>query len=296
VTTATIVICSRNRPEALRRCLAALRRVAGNADILVVDNASDGDETRRVAEAAGARCVVEPAVGVNRARNTAARHCDSDVLAYVDDDTIPTADWLPNLLKEFDDERVMAVGGRILPGDGDRVDTSPAAAISRYDCGDERIAVDRNDDRWFELTNFGGLGNGANMAFRRSAWNYGPVFDERIGYGTPVRGHGDHSGFFRVVARGGRGVYAPDAVVFHPVEGSIEEQQAKSRRALEASGAYLMLLFVEYPQYRRLLFRYLRGKRRKERPAAAPPAGSRLTALFALLRGARLYFRVRRAV
>ena len=290
MTTATIVICTRNRPESLRRCLEML----DHRDILVVDNASDNDETRQVAEAAGVRYVVEPRIGVNRARNTAARHCTSDVLAYVDDDTIPTPEWLPNLLKEFDDPRVMCAGGRILPGDGVTIDTSPAAAISRYDCGSERLVVDRDTDGWFSLANFGGLGNGANMAFRRSAWDDGPVFDERLGYGTPIRGHGDHSGFFRVIARGGRGVYAPDAVVFHPVEGTFEEQSAKRLSGAHAWGAYVALLFVEYPQYRRLLFRHFR--RTQNGNGDAPRSTARWRLLAAALSGVFAYVRARRTV
>lgn len=297
MSTVTIVICTRNRPQSLRRCLGALRGVVGDRDILVVDNASDSGETRAVAEAAGARVVEELVIGVNRARNTAAKHCTSDVLAYVDDDAIPVAGWLENLLKEFEDPRVMAVGGRIIPGDGVTVDSSPAALISAYDCGAERLVVDRDHDGWFERANFGGLGNGANMAFRRAAFHDGPVFDERIGYGTPVRGYGDHSGFFCVVERGGRAVYAPDAVVFHPINETYEQQLEKRARGLKAWGAYVTMLFFEYPRHRSLLLRYLRGARsgsgRTWRAEGASLGVPRWRATIAALSGALLYFRIR---
>ena len=297
MTSATIVICTRNRPQSLRRCLERLHELGHPHDVLVVDNASDSAETRQVAEAAGVRYVREPLVGVNRARNLGGREVTSDVVVYLDDDAVPSETWLPNVLKEFDDPRVMAAGGRIIPGEEGRPDTSEAALISGYDCGPRRLVVDRDASEWLECACFGGLGNGANMAFRRSAFDGGDVFDERIGYGTPVRGFGDHSGFFRVVSQGGRAVYAPDAIVFHRVEGTIDEQRAKRIRGVKAWSAWLLLLAVEYPQYRRLLFRYVRGAvfgaRRDWRPPGPSLGVSRWRAMLAVLVGPLLYIRIR---
>ena len=49
------------------------------------------------------------------------------------------------------------------------------------DCGDERRAVDRQEPAWFEMANFGGVGDGGNMAFRRRAFDIWPGFHERLG-------------------------------------------------------------------------------------------------------------------
>lgn len=297
MTTATIIICTRNRPQSLARCLARLHELRHPHDVLVVDNSSDTHETRQVAEAAGVRYTREPVVGVNRARNRGGREASGDVVVYIDDDAVPAESWLPNLLREFDDPRVVAAGGRIIPGEEGNPDTSEAALISGYDCGPQRIAVDRDTDGWFERACFGGLGNGANMAFRRSAFDDGAVFDERIGYGTPVRGFGDHSGFFHVVANGGRAVYAPDAVVYHVVEGNAADQRAKRTRGLRAWGVWVTMLALEHPQFRSLLVRYLRGTTSGPPRAWRAPGASagvpRWRAMFAALAGALLYFRIR---
>ena len=49
------------------------------------------------------------------ARNTGSEICESDVIAFLDDDATAEADWLGCLLKAYDDERVVAVGGAPLP-------------------------------------------------------------------------------------------------------------------------------------------------------------------------------------
>lgn len=297
---ATVVICTRNRPRLLRRCLEALARVDIPHEVLVIDNASETPETREVAVSLGARYVLEPIVGVNRARNSGMRNAATEIVAYIDDDAIPAPGWLAKILAEFADPKVMAVGGRIIPGDAQQRDESVAAQISGYDIGSERQVVDRDSDQWFERANFGGLGNGANMAFRHNGFTQWRGFDERIGYGTPVRGFGDHNAFFRVVQSGGRAVYTPDAIVSHPLDATFEEVRAKRLQSAKAWGAYITLLAAEYPEHRKRIARYLfdalRGARRTWR-AAQPAAGngpSRWRSMLAAMEGPLLYMRVRR--
>ena len=63
------MICTRNRPEELNQCLEALKRLNyPRFEVLVVDNAPTGNRTREVAPRWGARCVVEPVVGLSRAQ------------------------------------------------------------------------------------------------------------------------------------------------------------------------------------------------------------------------------------
>lgn len=294
---ASVVICTRNRPQPLQRCLEAVREVVFPHEVLVIDNASDTSETREIAAAYGARCIAEPIVGVNRARNRGMRNSVGDIVAYVDDDVIPSRDWLTNIASEFGDPAVMAVGGRILAEAADH----ELANLSDYDVGATRQVVDRDSDDWFERANFGGLGNGANMAFRRSGFPQWGPFDERIGYGTAIRGFGDHNAFFRVVQSGGRAVYTPDAVVVHPVDGTFEEVSAKRLQSAKAWGAYITLLSVEYPEHRvriaQYLFQSLVGTRRAWR-ATQPAAGNgppRWRSMLAAIQGPTVYMRVRRS-
>src|SRR3954452_19252992 len=86
--TLAVVVCSRDRPEQLRRCLQAVVRQDAD-DILVVDSASSTTATAEVAAAGGVRCIRADLPGLAHARNVALRASTADVVAFTDDDCEP---------------------------------------------------------------------------------------------------------------------------------------------------------------------------------------------------------------
>src|SRR5437879_777458 len=58
-------------------------------------------------------------------------------------------------------------------------------------------------------------GSGANMAFRREAFDAVGGFDREFGPGARFRAAEDHELFWRVLRAGWVGRYTPDAVVVH---------------------------------------------------------------------------------
>jgi len=272
----TVVICTRNRPALLARCLdAVLQLECPRFDVLVVDNASDDGSTAAVAAQKGVRCIAEPRVGLNRARNTGARACESEVVAYLDDDAVPQRNWLSAIVEPFQDASVMAVAGRILPTSVESEAEKYCADHWRHDLGIQRRSVDPQVPNWFELTNFGGVGIGANMAFRRSAFTAGGVFNERLDRGTPLFGFGEHYAFFSLVHRGHRVIYAPEATALHPYPASMELLRSRHLKDLTASTSYLLFLLLEHPHYRVATLRFIargirRGPHRPSRPRLVP--------------------------
>ncbi|TFD74292.1 glycosyltransferase [Cryobacterium sp. Sr8] len=92
--TISVVIPSYNDAVFLNTCLVALAAQLRPADeIVVVDNAST-DATAVVARAAGARVVYEPARGIWPAASAGYDAATGDVIARLDADSIPPADWL----------------------------------------------------------------------------------------------------------------------------------------------------------------------------------------------------------
>jgi O-antigen biosynthesis protein len=257
--TCTVVICTRERPTHLDHCLeAVMRLVYSSFDVLVVDNAPRDAQTRDVAARWGVRYVVEPAVGLSRARNQAMRECHSDVIAFLDDDALPDPEWLTGLAREFEDPRVMAVGGRILPLSVETEGERLCAMINNSDSrGSERRVVDRQVRSWFELANFGGVGDGGNMAFRGRTLEIWPGFEERLGRGAILHGSEEHHAFFSLIERGYRVVYTPHAVVRHPYPRTLQELRARHLSELTGFTGYLTLLLVEEPRYRRATLRYV---------------------------------------
>lgn len=88
----SVVICTRDRAEELRRCLASLLRQSRVPDqVVVVDNASrDDGRTRVAALAAGADYVREDRPGLDIARNRGVRAAIGDIVAFTDDDVPPS--------------------------------------------------------------------------------------------------------------------------------------------------------------------------------------------------------------
>ncbi len=73
--TVTVVICTRNRPALLQKCLAAVCGLRPPADqVLVVDNSEGNSDTRNVTMAYGARYTLEPVRGFKPISKTRSRH------------------------------------------------------------------------------------------------------------------------------------------------------------------------------------------------------------------------------
>jgi glycosyltransferase involved in cell wall biosynthesis len=299
IPTCTVVICTRNRAEQLERCLAGVFSLAyPRFDVLVVDNAPSDERSRAVAWRWGTRYLLEPVVGLSRARNVGARSCQTEIVAFLDDDAIPDPEWLSRLVNEFEEPRAMVVTGRILPL-GIQTKTEHECALMSGS-GGHRLVIDRENPRWFELANFGGLGDGGNMAFRRCLFETWPGFDERLGRGTILGECEEHHAFFSLLGRGHRVVYTPHAIVQHPYARNLGELKRRIIKLNIASAAYMTLLWVEEPRFRRRVARYaleaLAGVPRPwrtEAKDARSPVSHQLRSLFARLYGPLLYLRSR---
>jgi glycosyltransferase involved in cell wall biosynthesis len=298
--TCSVVVCTRDRPEALDECLAAVSAVTPSAsEIIVIDSAPRNANAEKTAERWGARYILETRPGLSRARNRAAHESTSDILAFIDDDAVPEPGWLEPLLAEFEDPKVALVAGRVLPPDSDKEMLPIYAWFGVVDLGPERKVFDRSVSGWYGLTNFGGVGLGANISVRRSVFNAWHGFDERLGAGTRIPGHEELKAFFELVELGFRLVYAPRSVVRHAFPRSMEELRRRGLRAVEASAAYLTLLLFEQPFYRKETWDYIKGKIvrikplfRRETTGCSPLApGYRI--LLARGKGILLYFATR---
>jgi cellulose synthase/poly-beta-1,6-N-acetylglucosamine synthase-like glycosyltransferase len=294
------VVCTQHRAVELDRCLAGLGRLDyPRYEVIVVDNTSGDDSVRWLAEAASARCVVEPTLGLSRARNTGVRAARGELVAFIDDDAVPEPSWLDAHARAFEDPSVAATTGRILAGSPD---TSAAQAwAAAEDLGATPFRVDRTTPDWFERANFGGVGVGPNMVFRSVLFESGWGFRESLGLGNGERPLGEEDyAFFDLIREGHTVAYIPEAVVYHQRPASMSELRLKRRRLARGSAAYLVMLLVEHPEFRRRTLRYaFTALRRRRRPWRRGPIDahflSRRELAAAALSGPLLYWRGRRA-
>ncbi len=223
----SVVICTRERPDDLERCLAALaRQTVGPLEIIVVDNAPKTDRTRQVAERAGVRCIVEPRPGLDRARNAGLAAARAGLVAYTDDDAVPDPDWAEVLMGALADSKVGAAAGIMLPLE---LETEAQRLFERYlggEAGRRHAQRPRAFSPSFPPASAGQVGAGANMIFRRAALDAVGPFDEAFDGGTLTRSGGDTEMFSRLLAAGWTLLYEPRARVLH--------RHRRSRRELRA--------------------------------------------------------------
>ena len=232
----------------------------------MVDNTAGDAETRRVAEAHGARYLSEPRPGASRARNAGARAARGDVVAFTDDDAAPEPGWLERHADVLADGSVAASAGRVLALPAGSPQALAYEAVAAEDVGGEPFRLDRSDPHWFERANFGGVGIGPNMVFRRALFDAGWAFDERLGPGAGVAGE-EHYAFYTLVRAGHTVAYVPDARVGHEAPPTVEAVRARQRRITRGSAAYLLMLLVEERGYRRRTLAYALAAARGRRPA-----------------------------
>src|SRR5271166_1223238 len=113
----SLVICTRNRASQLAESLRSLTRLQYPAtwELIIVDNGSK-DETQDVIknynESLPLRTVIEPRVGLGRARNRGWSSSQGDIVAFTDDDCYPAHDFLCSVVRCFEeDSRLGFLGG-----------------------------------------------------------------------------------------------------------------------------------------------------------------------------------------
>ena len=200
---AAIVISTRDRPALLEGAIGAARAALRSGDeLVIVDSASrDPSAMERIAATADVRLVRCDTPGASRARNAGAAATSAPLLAFTDDDCRPQPGWTAALERAFADPRTGLVTGRILP------DRAGGRALSVLLDEQPRVLVAGDDPAT--------AGSGANMAFRREAFDAVGGFDREFGPGARFRAAEDHELFWRVLRAGWVGRYTPDAVVVH---------------------------------------------------------------------------------
>jgi glycosyltransferase involved in cell wall biosynthesis len=216
---ATILVCTRNRAQALGPCLDAIAGAIAavpqaSVELVVVDNGST-DATPQVLRdwadrtSAPVRIIREERPGLSIARNTGVRAAAGRLIIFTDDDCRPAQDYLVDVFAHdrADGDQLVLRGGRVELGD-------PADLPFTILTGREarRFHKDTAPVRGEHL---GGLILGANMVCRRAVFEKIGLFDERFGAGGPLRAGEDSDFMFRAYLAGIAIEYVPDMVIRH---------------------------------------------------------------------------------
>jgi GT2 family glycosyltransferase len=213
----SVVICTRNRADALIHCLesidvAARRAALTDAEIVVTDNgSSDGTPEIVRSWATGVSIAVriehEPRPGITITKNRGLRAARGELLVLTDDDCRLQGDYFVHLLRLHDaDPTAVLRGGRVELGDPSdlpltiKTDTVPR----RWHIGDHSARRE----------NLGNCFLGCNLFMTRAVYQRLGPFDERFGVGAIPAGE-DTDYIFRAYTAGLRIEYVPEIVVYH---------------------------------------------------------------------------------
>jgi glycosyltransferase involved in cell wall biosynthesis len=241
----TVIICTRDRPAALARCLASLAvQHSQPGQIIVVDNSAGRTAEAVIANFAGIHYVHEPRPGLSVARNAGIRESRGTFIAFTDDDVEPRPSWTAEVVRAFSSAEVEAVTGLVLPA---RLDTA-AQCFFQFTMGGFGASCVPSifDNRFFaETCSMGAqvwrIGAGANMAFRRSMFDRIGLFDERLGAGASGCSE-DSELWYRLLASDGACLFEPRMCVLH----HHREQWSELRRQMRTyMKGHVSALFVQ---------------------------------------------------
>jgi GT2 family glycosyltransferase len=203
----SVAIATRDRPQALARCLQSLQACRVLPAEVVVADQSAGPATRRVATSSDGpglpiRCVDGGQGGLAGAQQAAFGHVTQALVAVLDDDCVADPGWIEALERAFaDDPELALVCGRVVPLPGEGVPVASRTSAVRRRFRGRSLPWD--------------VGSGNNFALRRRWFEQVGGCDKRLGPGTPGRGGLDMDLFYRVLRAGGPALYEPAAVVGH---------------------------------------------------------------------------------
>jgi glycosyltransferase involved in cell wall biosynthesis len=260
----SVVICTRDRPEQLAKCLQSLQELSKPPkEIVVVDNAPSTEATCELVTQMpnpNIKYVREPRPGLDIARNTGIRHSTGEVIAFTDDDVIVHPDWIARIQQSFSSPHVMAMTGLVLAAE---IETETQFIFEKFWGFNRGYCPLTYDTQYFaKLKPWGvpawDIGAGANMAFRKEIFERAGDFDERLDVGA-AGCSGDSEFWYRVLAEGGSCLYEPSAVVYHYHRRHLDSFKKQMFYYMRGHVTALLIQFEKYQHWGNLrrLFRSL---------------------------------------
>lgn len=238
---ASIVICTYNRAQLLSLCLDSIAGLDINEntfEVLVIDNNSK-DNTTDICAAIPSkypnlqfRYVLETKQGVGFTRTRGAMEAKHEIIAYIDDDCLAEKNWLTEILHFYETHpEAMSSGGRIIP----KYTVPVANWFGKYFWG-----LVGNYDLGPHVFQMKGVRypSGANMHFRKSAFEKYGYFDGNLGRsGKSLMAGEEKAMYLKLIGGNEKVYYLPQVIVHHHVEGNKFDKAYVKRHSMGIGGS-----------------------------------------------------------
>lgn len=200
-------------------CVSSLRRQSLQAAevILVLDPREELVKFYKSQMPSFVRIVVSNDFGLSHARNTGVKNAVGEIVAFIDDDAFAHEKWLENSVKNYEDPKVMGVGGTInAVWEGNRPSWFPEELDWIVGCSYTGLPRKRSKIR---------NPIGCNMSFRRTVFEKVGYFRSDIGrFGKMLLASEETELSMRVLSKipNSKIIYEPSAIVYHKVNKSRE--------------------------------------------------------------------------
>lgn len=228
----SIVIPTKNRADLLGKALASIEKQPTDQnlfEVIVIDNGST-DGTRDVAKEYRKkikkfRYFYDARPGLHVGRNRGLLESRGELVGYLDDDVILFPNWINTVLKAFEDEELMYVGGSVIPHDMTlltpdfRAKHETQKGLYQYifplSCFWES-GVSESDTRIHEAENF----FGGNCVYRKSVLQACRGFhpDGMPNHLLMYRGDGESYVSEYIIGHNMKAMYHAQASVYHLVD------------------------------------------------------------------------------
>jgi glycosyltransferase involved in cell wall biosynthesis len=229
----SLIVCTVDRTAPLERLLHSLaRQTDRDFEVVLVDQNEDGRLNAVIARFGSLMRIVHVKAprGLSSSRNRGLSHARGEIIGFPDDDCHYPATLLEQLRHRFVCARDIAlITGRT-------TDTLGNDSLSAF------LKRDAEIDRW----NVWKCGNSNTVFVRRSIVDAGVKFNEELGVGasTPFQSGEESAFLLDAMARGARGRFFRDLVVYHDQVGETDAHRARKY----ARGFGRLLALYAYPR------------------------------------------------
>lgn len=232
-TPASVLICTRNRPQDLEFALPTiLAQDYPNFEIVLIDQSTNDDTEHLVRKLCGSdprlRYIRTSTVGLSIARNMALTEAKHDICAFTDDDCEVPANWLSNVVAtyaRYPDIHILFSPVHV-PKD---LMNQPGLRFPSLYFEDSRVL------RYKEI-----YGMGANMSMRKSFWEVTGPFDPMLGPGAPLPGSDEHDWLYRAHLAGAVIRLEPKNAILHRAYREEEKWNSLTRTYAYGDAAFAM--------------------------------------------------------